>query len=62
MGSGGREHAVVKKLKENPTDGPYWSGTMLAKEMGIPLYAVMNILHKENISLVKLRRDKQAEK
>ena len=53
---------IIKKLKEEPPVGPYWSGTMLAEELGIPLYAVMNILHKENISLVKLRREKQAEK
>ena len=49
---------LIDLLKESPSNGSYWSGAMLAEEIGIPLYAVMNILHKENISLVKLRRER----
>ena len=49
---------LLKKLNEEPPEGAYWSGAMLAEVIGIPLYAVMNILHKENISLVKLRHEK----
>ena len=49
---------LIAKLKEDPPEGAFWSGAMLAEVVGIPLYAVMNILHKENISLVKLRREK----
>ena len=48
---------LLDKLNETPPDSPYWSGDMLSKELNIPLYAVMNILHKENISLVKIRKE-----